>query len=428
MALLTLQANVDGHWRDMAELECPHPELGADGALNFSYTDEHLARWLAESAPTAAASVNLPLQWGPTCLRAWPALLDDIRPLGSARSWWQRKLFSGRPIDDFELLGRGAIAPIGHLRIKEAVPPKTNPPLRFPQRAVVDRETAFLDYAAEHGVQVGGATGAGGDSPKLLLRLDADQQVWVDTWQDEPDCRDAHYLVKFARGQRTPRDKTILRSEYVYYRALAALGIDTISTQGMQLIEGEHGPSLWLPRFDVVRGATGEVRLGVESIYSVVGARPGAWLKHERVLDALRRVFPAPRFRNVLLEYLRRDLLNQVFGNTDNHGRNTSLLKSSTQVTLAPIYDFAPMAMDPEGITRTTKWENHERGGVDWPALLASFGPDEVFLREGLNALAQKLRPLPQLLAEEGLPSETLTSPGIGLEHTERKLREWTLL
>lgn len=430
MAEVTLQVLLpDGVWRDAAILELPQPERGVEGACNFEYTVEHVVTWMSREVPLAAASVRLPVIFGPTCTRRWPTFLDDIRPLGGAREWWLRRLgLRGGVEDDVRLLREATIAPIGNLRIKEAVPPKSGPPLRFPRQAVVDREHAFLEYAADQGAQVGGATGAGGDAPKLLVRLDDDDRVWIDVWQDEPTTPARPYLVKFARGRRTELDKIILRSEYVYARALARLGVETANVEGMFLDEGAHGPSLWLPRFDVTRRDGREVRYGVESVYSLLGAAPGAYLKHQQVLDALREVTREEDWRETLLEYLKRDLLNVVFGNSDNHGRNTSLLKTETEVRLAPVYDFAPMKMDPEGVTRTTKWEHFESGGVDWPALLQSFGRDEEFLRAGLADLAARLRELPALLVELGLPEETLRFPALDLQGTERKLRQWTLL
>lgn len=295
---------------------------------------------------------------------------------------------------------------------------------RVPRR----REHDFIAWAAEHGAQVGGATGAGGDSPKLLLRTDPDGQVWIDVWQDEPENPASHVLVKFART-RHERDRLILRSEYVYYQALERLGIATISTEGMELHEGQNGPSLWLPRFDVRRREGREVRLGVESMYSLLAASPGARLRHQDVLAALRRVVPAPIWPRLLLDYVERDVLNLVFGNSDNHGRNTSLLKSAAAVWLAPVYDFAPMKMDLEGITRTTHWGPFERGGeVDWRGLLPTFGEHEPLVRDGLRALAERLTGLPALLRELGLPEETLEFPGLGLLRTEERLREWGLL
>lgn len=163
--------------------------------------------------------------------------------------------------------------------------------------------------------------------------------------------------------------------------------------------------------------------------WPLVGGQPGAYLTHQHVLAALRSVVAPRDWRAVQLEYLRRDLLNLVFGNSDNHGRNMALLTTEGAVRLAPVYDFAPMKMDPEGVTRTTRWETFEAGGaVDWPALLKSFGPEEEYLRAGLQELAGRLRELPDLLMGLGLPEETLRFPGLGLMSTEQKLRDWTLL
>src|SRR5690606_40623965 len=55
-------------------------------------------------------------------------------------------------------------------------------------------------------------------------------------------------------------------------------------------------------------------------------------------------------------EYVIRDLLNLVFGNSDNHGRNMSFIKDNGQIRFAPIYDFAPMKADPEQVTRLFRW------------------------------------------------------------------------
>lgn len=96
------------------------------------------------------------------------------------------------------------------------------------------------------------------------------------------------------------------------------------------------------------------MRLGVESTFSLLGARPGARLRHQDVLAALRPLVPAADWPRLLLEYVQCDVLTLVFGNSDNHGRNTALLKTADSVWLAPVYDFAPMKMDLEGIIRSS--------------------------------------------------------------------------
>jgi len=430
MEILALQLFLDGRWVDAATLDFPHPELGVRGPCDFEYDFDYFKTRLGTAKPNQAISVHLPVDFGPTSTKRWPFFLDDIRPMGSARNvWCDRFNIPSIAESDFRLLREATIAPIGNMRIKEAVPNKLATPARFPRQTVIDREHGFLEYAVAHGAQVGGATGAGGDAPKLLLRADEEDQIWIDTWQDEPANTDRHYLVKFARGDRTERDKNILRSEYIYYRVLAELGFEVARPEEMRLEESETGVSLWLPRFDVEHRSAGEFRFGVESIYSIVKAEPGAWLKHEEILKALRPLMVDRPWRETLLEYLQRDLLNLVFGNSDNHGRNTALLKTDTTIHLAPIYDFAPMKMDPEGVTRTTRWTEFESGPqIDWAALLKSFGVEEDYLRSGLRALAEQLQHLPQMLAEFGLPDETMNFPAMGLNRTEQKLREWGLL
>ncbi|WNZ62383.1 HipA domain-containing protein [Myxococcus sp. MxC21-1] len=424
-----LQVLIEGAWERAALLEFPTAKEGRRGECTFEYEHDYLFRWIADSPPLAAVSLNLPVEFAPKVWRRWPAFLDDLRPMGSARGWWLRRLnLPDEAASDIDILRRGTIAPVGNLRIEEAVPAKKEPPHRFPRQAVIDREHAFITYAANAGAQVGGATGAGGDSPKLLLRCDETNHVWIDVWQDDPACPDRHYLVKFARS-RNERDRTILRSEYVYYKALAELGFETIPQEGLALHEGPSGPSLWLPRFDVARRDGREIRFGLESIYSLLQAEPGSFQKHQAVLGALQHVIPKTDWPTVRLEYLKRDLLNQVFGNSDNHCRNIAVLKTDSTVRLAPIFDFAPMKMDLEGITRTTTWDGYEAGGeVDWDALLKSFGRDETLLRDGLNDLALRLRQLPELLTDLGLPEETLDFAGLDLRGTEKRLRTWGFL
>jgi len=102
---------------------------------------------------------------------------------------------------DSILLEKGGIAPLGNLRIKEALPP-INPEstlhLRyFSQADVADRNVDFLEYAQQMGTISGGATGAGGEAPKLLIRSTKDQNIWIDTYQQNFDQPDQHYLVKF---------------------------------------------------------------------------------------------------------------------------------------------------------------------------------------------------------------------------------------
>jgi serine/threonine-protein kinase HipA len=69
-----------------------------------------------------------------------------------------------------------------------------------------------------------------------------------------------------------------------------------------------------------------------------------------------------------LIEYLRRDILTAALRNTDNHGRNTAFLKQvDGNVALSPLYDFAPMFLDPEGIPRSSRWPGELESTIGRP-------------------------------------------------------------
>nr|WP_258035558.1 hypothetical protein [Pseudomonas putida] len=51
-----------------------------------------------------------------------------------------------------------------------------------------------------------------------------------------------------------------------------------------------------------------------------------------------------------------------MLANTDNYGRNTSIMRVGGRFRLESIYDLAPMILDEEGITRTTKWAAERKG------------------------------------------------------------------
>ena len=139
------------------------------------------------------------------------------------------------------------------------------------------------------GAIAGGATGAGGEAPKLVLRLADNDKVWIDHQQladGSYDAQDSYYLVKFPRGARSEIDFDILRAEYHFYQELASLGFDTIETTQMRLIEGERYPSLWLPRFDVSQNTKGKTqRLAMESVYAMLKQQPATRLYHGQTLE-----------------------------------------------------------------------------------------------------------------------------------------------
>lgn len=440
MYLLTLQLHARGKWQDAMSLNFSQPENGFLSPCRFAYTSAYVGANVDayQSTFDKAVSVRLPLDFDTQHSKKAPAFLYDIAPSGAAKRFLLKHIGREKPeglADDLFLLARSTPAPIGNLRIKESVEAlDTSAPMGFSFDDVVTRDQRFLEYAYEQGAAIGGATGAGGEAPKLLLTEGEDGQLYPDAVLED-GLATCHWFVKFARNQALGNDQTILRAEYLYYKALQQLGIDTVATPELALKEGEK-PSLWMRRFDRRIGAEGVERLPVESVYSLADVtEPGSRMDHLEVIQTLAQLWinagQKEQVSDLVAEYLRRDLINKILGNSDNHGRNTAIIRSDDRLRLAPIYDLAPMVMDAEGITRTTKWASPvERGGeVDWLAacqlLEALVSPQEAF--ERLREDARSLMALPDLLADSGLPEAVMNHPAIALKNLEQRMKDWGL-
>lgn len=440
MFQLTLQLYSDGQWLDAMILKFPEPEKSLDGPCRFAYTQSYLIDHLEAIDSPFAPSVSacVPLGWDARHKKKAPAFLHDIAPAGAAKKILIKQVGREKPehlSDDLFLLGRSTPGPIGHLRIKESYERlDKRQTMGFSREDVIVRDNSFLEYAHEQGAAIGGATGAGGEAPKLLMAEGVDGLLYPDATLEDARVKQ-HWFIKFARNKALERDQIILRSEFHYYKALQALGIETVPVQGLALEEGRK-PSLWMQRFDRNVSAHCVERYAVESIYSLAQVtEPGSAMSHLEVVQLLAglwaRAGQQEQIEDLVVEYLRRDLINKILGNSDNHGRNTAIIRGADSFRLAPIYDLAPMVMDDEGITRTTKWPlDIERAGeVDWRAacesLSAIANPDTVF--ERLRSNAEQLRALPDLLRAGGLPEMTMNHPQIALKNLDQRLREWGL-
>lgn len=139
--------------------------------------------------------------------------------------------------------------------------------------------------------------------------------------------------------------------------------------------------------------------------------------------------FDIPGF---VTEWVRRDLLNIIFGNSDNHGRNTAFVKAENQIMLSPVYDFAPMKADPIGIPRTLKWSLSCESGGDYnfntiAQTLAEWIPPATLL-DALHETAVQLIDLPERLAARGVPEQIMEMPAMGFRYIPDKLSRWGLL
>ncbi|MVV50654.1 type II toxin-antitoxin system HipA family toxin [Pseudomonas sp. PB120] len=432
----TIQTFIEGHWHDAMTLSVSNVQKVDESRCSASYDQHYLVDFIdkLETPFEPAISVNLPLSWNPVDSNGYPPFVYDIIPAGAARKSLQKR-FGGEKPDgmdmSFFLLSRCTPSPIGHLRVKESFEHIDQTRREaFARKEVVDRTNNFLEYAYESGAALGGATGAQGEAPKLLMVEDGDGALYADAMLSDELAR-RHWLVKFARNQATERDKNILRAEYHYYKAISQLGLNTISTDELVLEEADK-PSLWMPRFDR-RVANGVVeRIPVESIYSVCGnTEPGSRMNHEDVLSRLihlwRKNGQEGELEELVFEYLRRDLLNRILGNSDNHGRNMAIFRYRDKFELAPIYDLAPMVLDPEGVTRVTKWVPEHMGSPDWRAICGYFqdvvGPDVLF--ERLLEATETFRALPDLLVD--LPEEVRRAQSIPMNNLDKRLVEWGL-
>ena len=413
-----LDVCLEGQWQPGATLTIESNRERLD--YDFNLATQH-----ADSNGLAALSLNLPVQLmieheHPTGF----TVFDDFLPGGAAANYWLQHLGLTRASAQAQrngLLGV-AISPIGNWRVNnDLISAPSDPTPRFSLEEVAQRHSGFLEYAAERGAVLAGGTGAGGEAPKVLLRKSPGGQYWIDPNQDMSEA-DSWWLVKFPRGQRQAIDQDILRAEHIFYRWLNESGFDAVA--GSELVESEFGPSLWMPRFDRSAGQS----LGVESIYSIMQRPPGSLLNHETCIEALSKHLDPTIF---VRQWLTRDLLNLAFGNSDNHGRNTAILKQPSGLKLAPIYDFAPMRADPEGIIRMTTWSTQfmAQGLPDWPAIvdrLKGYADSEA-LFQSLVDTADKVWNLREQLGDMGLPDSILNHPGVGLSTLNARLEKMEL-
>lgn len=357
MNRIEIEINVKGEW-----------ELAASIAQDFSKGDQN---HLGTSCPTILEYVHsyidkyfgkknrfqigghFPINYEIIQLDTWPAFLLDLFPQGNALKWVIDKLgILDRPENYWRIMKEANISPPGNLRVKSTkalTEANFGKHQGFEKSEVLAKGDEFLEYMRDHGAPVSGSTGAAGAAPKYMLvedihgRFHAPGALGISSVHK-------NWLVKFPRGDKTSEDREILRNEKLYYDVASWFGL---RTRGAVL---EHkNDSLFIPRFDRSKSPGGWKYLGLESLYSLSNnVEFGSRLEHESYVKILKNYCSDPN--EDILEYVWRDFVNQMTGNTDNHGRNTSLLKTDDTTSISPLYDFAPMQFDPEVIIRNTNW------------------------------------------------------------------------
>ncbi|MEK6423634.1 MAG: HipA domain-containing protein [Burkholderia gladioli] len=398
----TLQICLAGDWVDCAVVAFDGRLCQWNYEVGYAIGHTHAPLSLAEP-------VELDIRSTPTP----PAFLYDVVPQGAGRRFLLGELnLADGPNADFPLLRAGAFNPVGRLRVAEAVDyfhahvarhPDTHglPGLTIDDVAASSEE--FKERMFLHGMLGTGTTGIQGAAPKYLLTRDEAGLLHGDAMLADDDARH-HFIVKLARGGSAP-DRKVLHNEAAYMRVAAALGIRTHPE-----LPALHGDALFIPRFDRrVRGGMVE-RLHQESIASLLGlagfdARPSLF----DVVAGIRKVVADPAAET--LEFIKRDVLNLAMRNTDNHARNTALQIVDGTVQLTPLFDFAPMYLDPEAIPRTLRWYEPGTGAelTDWRRILDALpvtDRERVALREQLGRFGVQLEALADIMAAQRVDAD----------------------
>lgn len=399
---LALEIYANG-WRRVGEVRVTDPAGGTLSPARFEYDFDYLDDNAEALGAYDARAVSCLCPVGYESFEGphWPAFLLDVMPSGAARRYWEAKLeLPNTSSSDWDVLRHGASHPPGNVRVaglQDRRARTSNHP-GFARSDILERKAEFIEYAHSCGAPVSGSSGAGGDSPKFLLREDHEGRWHADGVLADERTK-ACWLVKFPR---TPQDSdhVILEAEAAYHRVAARLGVRT------------HGEVCWeadclfVPRFDR-RVADGRVEcLGLESLASLTDvAEFGVSVPKEKQAAAVAR-FSTDRKRD-LRELLLRDVLDVALGNTDNHPRNTAMLKTGGTVTLSPLYDFAPMILDRRGIARVCRWSDG-KDFPDWSRVadtLDKLGLEADETKEWMRRLADRMAELPVVMRECGVPA-----------------------
>ncbi len=416
----TIQLFADGVWHDAGTVTLLGDE--AQGWRARSYTG-YAAQWAIDHAGARGArafACRFPVGLQPFEQAHWPPFLVDMLPQGFGRAEILRQM--GLPATaaesaDWPLLMAGAGNPVGNLRVKEAAERlgRDHDPIRgFTDDEVAQRGDDFAEYLASRGLFIAGSSGVQGDWPKVLLTRAEDGLLYLDHSLPDGRARE-HFIVKFGQG-RQPELASILRHEAAYMSLAQGLGLRVHAPLSLR------ESALLIPRFDRRVGKAGVVRLAQESIATLTGM-PGfdAVPSHDVVCRHLLRHCTDPAAE--ALEYLKRDVANLALGNKDNHARNTALQRDfAGNIRLAPLYDFAPMYLHPDGIARRIRWEGNDDGRPDWEKVIDTVcemaGLEREPLIQGLRAMIAPLRDILAHGTTLGLEPEVHDhlSPGIGAQ------------
>jgi serine/threonine-protein kinase HipA len=349
-------------------------------------------------------SLALPVDADRHRLQAWPAFLYDLVPQGNGRKFLLDRLqLPDAQASDLPLLLAGAFNPIGRLRVREAVEYFEHHVERhglaaggFAFDELLARAPEFHEAMMVHGMLAAGGTGIQGVAPKYLLTEAHDGRWYPDAALPDEQAQ-RHFIVKRPRGP-SEADRKVLRNEARYMEVAQRFGIRSFDLPVL------HGDMLFIPRFDR-RALDGRVlRFHQESAASIAGLGGfGIQANQFDLLAAIRKVVDAPLEETI--EFIRRDVLNLAMRNPDNHARNTAVHTVDGVTRITPLFDFAPMYLDPEGITRAARWYHLETNKElqrweDILAYLALPAPEHHQVVESLVRFGEQMAALPECMRE----------------------------
>lgn len=132
-------------------------------------------------------------------------------------------------------------------------------------------------------------------------------------------------------------------------------------------------------------------------------------------------------------EFLLRDVMNVALGNTDNHARNTAISKyPDGRVALSPLYDFAPMILDEQGIAHVCRWSEGEMAGFpEWGKIaeivakkLSHYQIDAISLRQLFFDFAQSVEKLPEIMLNAQVDIDLIEKRERRIQETLRALKD----
>ncbi|MEW6760293.1 MAG: HipA domain-containing protein [Pseudomonadota bacterium] len=358
-------------------------------------------------------------------LQGWPAFLYDLVPQGNGRRFLLDRLqLADVPASDLPLLCAGAFNPIGRLRIREAVDYFEQHQQRhelatsgFTFDELLARAPDFHEVMMVHGMLASGGTGVQGVAPKYLLTQATDGKWYPDAALPD-DRAQRHYIVKRPRGP-SEADRKVLRNEVRYMEVAQRVGIRSFELPSL------HEDMLFIPRFDRRAGDGRVQRFHQESTASIAGLGGfGIQADQFKLLDAIRRVVDEPLEDTI--EFIKRDVLNLAMRNPDNHARNTAVQTVDGVTRITPLFDFAPMYLDPEGITRASRWYHRDSSKElrEWQDILdhlALSGDERQRVVEAMVRFGEQLGNLADYMREAAIDEDIVNfvTPSIAAQQTQ---------